>query len=419
VPAIQASKADVNGILKDEARGGASLKLGNFSKALVVVEVGLSCGLLVAAGLMIKSVVNLKYVDYPFPVDEIFTARVGLFESDYPTDETQRKFFRDLLGRLEGKPGVRAVAVASNLPAAGSGREHFAIAGTTYAADRDYPTARRAIITPGFFRTFAATVRDGREFTAFDKADSPPVAIVNQSFARKFFSGGNPIGMRIRQGRSDSTRPWMTVVGVAPDLMMGQVDNRTPEGIYVPLEQNPSRFMSIAIRTEGRPMALTSMVREHVGSIDRNLPIFLVNPLSQLIKDNTWFYGVFGSLFMIFGFAALFLASIGLYGVMSFSVSRRTQEIGVRIALGAQPVDVLRLVLRQGVIELLIGVAVGVGLAAGLSTMMSALLFQVEPWDPLIFACIVLALLAIGLIACLVPARRALRVDPIVALRYE
>ena len=202
-------------------------------------------------------------------------------------------------------------------------------------------------------------------------------------------------------------------------MYLGGPNNEDPEGFYLPLAQNPAPFMSIAVRTQGAPLALASMVRDEVKAIDPNLPIYWVNSLAQQFKDNTFFFGLFGTLFMIFGFVALFLAAIGLYGVMAFSVSRRTQEIGLRMALGATTGTVMKMILKQGAVQLGIGIALGLGIAVGLSRLLEFILFGVEPWDPTIFIVIVVTLTLVGLLACWVPAQRATRVDPMDALRYE
>jgi ABC-type antimicrobial peptide transport system permease subunit len=202
-------------------------------------------------------------------------------------------------------------------------------------------------------------------------------------------------------------------------MYLGGPNNEDPHGFYIPLAQNLARFTSIAMRTEVPAMGLATMVRDEVSAMDSNLPIYWVRTLEETMKASTFFFGVFGTLFMIFGFVALFLASIGLYGVMAFSVNRRTQEIGLRMALGANETRVVRLILRQGLWQLGVGVVVGLGLGAGLSRMMRIVLFQVEPWDPTIFAAIVVTLTLAGLLACSVPAKRATQVDPMDSMRYE
>ncbi len=421
LPALRASGANVHEILKDESRGTSSLRLGKLTKGLVVMEIALSCGLLVGAGLMIKSVVQLRTIDLGFATDDVFTARLGLFPATYPDTVSRLQFFDELRGRLGTLPGVRGAALTTNLPGLGTGRWSFAIEGTPYATDQDYPRARVAVITPGFFETFGVAVGEGRDFGAQDIRGSLPVTIVNASFARKFFPNESPIGRRIRQGRADSRLPWLTIVGIAPDMHMYGLgnDERDQEGFYLPLGQADAQFISIAVRGPRDPMALAPIVRDGVFAMDNDLPLYWVRTLSQGIAESTWFYRVFGTLFMIFGFTALFLGGVGLYGVMAFSVSRRTQEVGVRMALGAQTGDVLRLVLRQGLFQLGVGLFLGLALAAGLSHLLRIILFQVEPRDPVIFATIALVLFAIGMLASYFPARRATRVDPVAALRYE
>ena len=244
------------------------------------------------------------------------------------------------------------------------------------------------------------------------------MAIVNESFAAKFFEGEDPVGRRIRARQIDEA-PWITIVGVAPDMYIGDLENREPAGYYIPLAHNPTRFASIAVRAAGAPMSLTAAVRDEVSAIDADLPLYWVRTMRQTIDENNWHYQVFGSLFMAFGFAAMFLATVGLYGVMSFAVSRRTQEIGVRMALGASGRSVLQLVLRQGLWQIGLGLGIGVLLAGGLARLITVIMFGVQPWDPEVFAVVVAALSAAALLACLVPARRAMRVDPMVALRYE
>ncbi len=418
-PAVQSSGADVNEILKDESRGSSSLRIGKFSRGLVVAEIALSFGLLVGAGLMIRSVAKLRTIDYGFAPQEIFSARVGLFDSDYPDDPSRVRFFDEMRERLAALPGVRSAAIASNLPGLGSGRWRVGVEGKTYDRDQDYPMARGNSVSPGYFESFGASVLQGRDFTAQDRAETLPVAIVNQSFVQAFFPGESPVGRRFRVGDSTSEEPWVTIVGVVPDLFMGGPENEFPEGFYLPMAQKVARFMFMLARTDANPMALAPLVRDEVVAVDENLPIYWVRTLEQAIAESTWFYTVFGTLFVVFGGVALFLAAIGLYGVMSFAVSRRTKEVGVRMALGAERGDVLKLVLKQGLWQLAIGVVLGIGFGALLSRGLQEFLFEVGAMDPMTFVAIAVVLVSTGILASLIPARRATRVDPMVALRYE
>ncbi|HET9981982.1 MAG TPA: ABC transporter permease [Longimicrobiales bacterium] len=420
IPALQASRADVNEILKDEARGSSSFRMGKLSGALVIGEIALSCGLLVAAGLTVRSIVRLRSIDYGFDTTRLFTARVGLPEATYADSARRALFWAELQRRLRALPGVEQVSLTTSLPAAsGSMYSPFAKEGAAYAGDRDYPRTHVVAIGTGFFDALGSRVLDGRDFAERDGHGGFPVAIVNATFARKYFPGESPIGRRVRAGGRKSEAPWRTIVGVVPDLYADGVRNRQPEALYIPAAQDGSRFMSIVARTHGAPTALAGPVRDAVTALDADLPIYFVSTLARDIAKNTWFYRVFGTLFMVFGGAALFLAAIGLYAVMAFSVSRRTREVGVRMALGAGRSDVLRLVLRQGLRQIGIGLAIGIALSLGLTRLLATILFGVEPRDPTTLAAIVVVLTLTGMLACLLPARRAARVDPMAALRYE
>jgi predicted permease len=420
VPALQVSAGNVSEALKDEARGSSSLRMGKFSRTLVIAEIALSCGLLIGAGLMTKSVITLKTFDYGFATDNVFTARIGLFETNYPDSLKRQQFWTVLLDRFRAEPGVRAASYTTRLPALGSGQNNIAIEGKAYAADRDYPSARNDVITPDFFKTFNVPILHGRDFQLADAGGSIPVAVVNQSFARRFTPpGGSVIGLRFRPGDSRSKQPWITVVGLVPDMHMAGTDSTTLQGYYTPLAQSDQRFVSVAARVDGDPLAFGSVLRRTLAGIDPDQPIYFVRTETGAIEQNTWFYGVFGTLFMVFGAVALVLASVGLYGVMAFAVSRRTQEVGVRMALGAGRGDVLQMFLRQGAIQLVIGVSIGLVLAFFLAKGLRIMLFHVNTFDPVMFVAISAMLIVVGLIACFIPARRATRVDPLVALRYE
>ncbi len=422
-PAFRTSStSNLNVILQDESRGSSGARGGRLSKVLIVGEVALSCALLVGAGLMAKGIVQLRNYDFDFATTEVFSARVGLFEVDYPEPEMRTRFFTDLKEQLESVPGAESVALATSLPALGSGSTRFALEGATYPTDQDYPRAFVATITPDFFRSFDVDLGRGRDFNVLDGRDALPVAIVNQDFADTFFPQQNPIGRRFRQGGADSEADWMTIVGIAPNLLMESLvaDGDPPAGFYVPLAQQDIRFATILVRTVGNsPLTITPDVRRVVTTIDSELPIYNVTSVDGAIKDATWFYDVFGTLFIVFGAAALFLASVGLYGVLSFSVSRRTREMGVRMALGAEPGGVLRLVLKQGVIQVAIGLTIGMAMAYGLSNIVAILMFQVDPRDPTVFGAVAAMIVLVGTLASFIPAWRATSVPPMDALRSE
>jgi len=421
-PAIQVLKTDLHTTLKDEGRGSSGVLGGRLSKVLVVAEIALSCALLVGAGLMTKSIVKLKNYHFAFATENVFTARVGLFETMYPDTTARRQFWASLLERLQRMPGVAGAALTTRLPGGGGDGNQVMIEGQTYAADKDYPRGSVSDVTQGFFETFDVRTVEGREFSAQDVAGAMPVAIVNKEFAERHFRGVSPLGRRIREGTAQSTAPWRTIVGVAPNLIVRGIDPDVTDlsAYYIPVAQRNDRFLSIVVRaTRGDGLTLAPQVQSLVRALDPDLPIYEVRSMLGVIKNETWFFNVFGTVFVVFGAAALFMASVGLYGVLAFSVSRRVREMGIRMALGASARDVLGLIVRQGATQIAIGLVFGLALAFGLSRVLKVIMFDVEPSDPAVFAAIVLVISVVGLLASWVPARRATAVDPNEALRYE
>jgi predicted permease len=420
LPAIQSARADINSILKDASRGASTFRVGRASRMLVIFEIALSCGLLVSAGLMIKSVAQVRHMDPGFQTNGVFTARVG-FPADYPDTLAQHQFFTQLAQRLQTLPGVRAAALASGLPATQQGFSggRVALEGHTYTKDADYPNTLWLSATPGYFKTLSMPLVAGRTFTDADDSTSVQVAVVSESFARKIFPGVNAVGRRVKLGSITSKQPWLTIVGVVGDVFSGDNENPNQPELYRPYAQAPQPFNWIALRTDGPPSSLTQPVRALVSQLNPDIPLYWVSTLQYQVAKQLWFVRVFGTMFMIFGFIALFLAVIGLYAVMSFSVSRRAREVGIRMALGATSRGVVRLILRQGLVQLVIGTTVGLAFAAWISRLMSFILFQVDPRDPMIFGGVAVALGLSGLLACLGPASRATRIDPLVALRAD
>jgi len=422
VPAVKASGADLGEALKDENRGASSFRLGRMSAGLVVAEVAVSCALLIGAGLMIKSIVKMNSLELPFATENIFTARILLPEVEYPDRASRFQFYETLLPELEAIPGVEAATLSDGLPAGGNGLLVFEVDGHTYTSDGDFPSAREGVTTADYFRTFEVGVLQGRVFDSGDGPNSLPVVVVNQSFARTFFPGDNALGKRIRVGRRDTTQAWSTVVGVVPDLYMQGIGNLngSPAGFYRPVGQvEVGRGIAIALRTSTEPLSLTGEVRAAVASVDPDLPIYNVFSLERVMENATWMYRIFSTVFMALGFFALFLATVGLYGVMSFAVSLRTQEIGIRMALGAQWMQLVGLVMRRGVVQLGVGLALGISLAALAAGPIGQILYGVSPRDVFVFGTVVLALTLVGITASFVPAVRVTRVDPVEALTVE
>lgn len=422
LPALQASRVTAGSALKDDSRSSTSGRLGRFSSGLVIAELAVSCGLLIAAGLMIKSVVQLRNLPMPFAIDHVLTARVDLPRERYPDSAASIRFFEELLPRLRTVPGVESATLSDGLPAAGNGVIPVQIEGKSYAHENDSPLAREGIVTPGYFETFQTTLLNGREFTTHDNAAGQPVAIVNESFARVHFTGVDPVGRQIRRIRPGGQEPWLTIVGVVPDLIMEGIGNNgaSPIGYYIPIAQSDvANGVRIAVRTPGDAAALTPLVRAAVASLDPNLAIYDVRPMRLVIEQQTWFYNTFGTFFMAFGICALLLAAAGLYGVMSFAVSQRTREMGVRSALGAQGLQLVALVMRRSLVQLAVGVVLGLTLAIFASGALQPVLYHVDPQDATVFAGVVIMLVVVSVLASLLPARRVTKIDPVRALAVE
>lgn len=422
IPALQAARVSAGTALKDDSRASTSGRMGRFSSGLVVVELAVSCGLLIAAGLMIKSVAQLKNVPMPFAIDNVLTARVDLPRDAYPDSAASIRFFEQLLPRLQAVPGVEAATLSDGLPAAGNGAISVQIEGKPYQHQSDYPLAREGIVTPGFFETFQTRLLNGREFTTADNATGQPVAIVNESFAKRHFPGVDPVGRQIRRILPKGQEPWLTIVGVVPDLLMEGIgnNNANPAGYYIPIAQSDvANGVRIALRTRGDAASLTPLLRSALASLDPELALHEVSSMRRVITRQTWFYTTFGTFFMAFGICALLLAAAGLYGVMSFAVTQRTREMGVRSALGAHGSQLIGLVMRRTVVQLGIGIVLGLLLAVGASGALQPVLYRVDPRDPTVFMAVILTLAIVSLIASFLPARRVTRIDPVAALANE
>jgi predicted permease len=420
IPAWQAARANASEVLKDDSRASTSFRLGRLSRALVVLEIALSVGLLVGAGLTIKSVINLTRTDFGFDTRQVFVSRIELPGRAYPDPAARHRFYRELLAQLERVPGVPAIALTSGVPGLGLDPAPYEIEGRVYQSRRDYPRAPLGIASPAFVDIIAAQPMRGRTLTAADDGHSEPVALVSATFAQREFPAGNAIGSRIRLPMGPLEVPWRTIVGIIPDANLGGLNYPDQAGIIVPLAQaEPGDEMMIVARTSGAPLDITTLMRAAVATVDPQLPLYDVNTLRKAIDGEGVIYWIFGSMFVIFGLAALLLAAIGVYGVMSAGVRQRTREIGVRMALGASRAAVLRLVLGQALIQLGLGLALGLALAFFLGRLLTVILFRVAPTDPITFFAIISVMTGVALLATLLPAARAARVHPIESLRHD
>jgi len=420
-PALQMSRPDLERSLRETGtRAVGSGRRNRLRGTLVVAEVALSLALLVGAGLMVRSFTRLANVSPGFETRNRAMATVPLPPASYGEDRQQVAFYRELLGRLRAAPGVTAAGVINRFPLRGSSNVMgFTVEGQDPEDQRRTPGALTNAVSPDYFRVMGIPLLQGRTFRDADREDAPPVAIINETMARHFWPDESAVGKRLKFGLPDSEAPWMEIVGVVEGVRHFDLERRPQFQLYRPFEQDPSRRLSVVVQGTAGPGALTRVVRTEVQAIDPNQALYDVMSLDAVVSESIWQWGFFSALFWIFGGIAALLAAVGLYGVVSYLVSQRTQEIGIRMALGAQGGDVMSLVVRQGSKLIVLGLAVGLVLGLGIGQLMGGLLYEVSGTDPLILGGVTLMLAIVALIACAVPAVRALNVDPVEALRYE
>ncbi|HWP43840.1 MAG TPA: ABC transporter permease, partial [Blastocatellia bacterium] len=420
VPALHASKPDFNESLKEGSKGASKgAQGGRIRSALVIVEVALALVLLAGAGLMIRSFLRLQEVDPGFNPHNLLTLRVQLPQSKYPDAEKIVPFYQQAIERIRALPGVQSAGAVSVLPLSGSYSS-----GTTQverppvADDHVAFEADRRSVSPDYFKAMGIPLLRGRLFTDHDRADSEQVAIIDEKFAKRFWPNDDPIGRRIKRGTNPQT-PWITIVGVVGHVKHYDLNTEGREQVYFPHTQFAGSSMFIAVRTEGDPLSMVGAVRNAVWDVDPDQPVSQIMAMSSLVSDSVAQARFNTLLLTIFAAAAVTLASVGVYGVMNYSVSQRTHELGIRMALGADRRDILELVIRQGVMLSTAGVALGIAGAYIVTQFMESLLYGVSATDSTTFGAVSILLVLIALLASYIPARRATRVDPIVALRHE
>jgi predicted permease len=424
-PALHVSKAGAGQGLKEGGRGAVGNRRARwFTGSMVVTELALAVVLLAGAGLMIRSFLNLERLNLGFSPDHLITMRLQLPDQKYDSPQSRVAFYDRLLPKLGAVPGVESVAVATTMPPFRAFGRTFEIEGRPVPRDEDEQLRAPVVtITPAFFDVLGRGVLRGRQFGDGDGSPGSETVIVNERFALKFFPGEDPIGRRIRllEGNSKpgSTAPaWRTIVAIGPPIR--QAETRQIENdpvIYTPLRQDAPAGASLVARSQLPPASLVDVLRRAVQEVDADQPLFTIQTLDQMMDEERWPFRLFGATFGIFGLIGLALASVGLYAVMAYAVTQRTSEIGVRMALGAQPKDVRWMVLRVGLIQLAVGLSLGLAGAYLLSTVMERALVGITASDPATFAGITVILTVVALAACLIPARRATRIDPLVALR--
>jgi predicted permease len=421
-PALQVSKVDLNDVLKEGGRGSAGSRRKSFRKLLVVGEVALSLMLLVGSGLLLQSFSNLRGLDPGFRSDHVLTMRLVVPDTKYKDFAKRTEFFQRVLERLRAVPGVKVAGFTSALPLTWPGGTNgFTPEGMALKRDVTYDANNR-VVTPGYFEAMRIRLRRGRLFKVSDGKDAPLVAIINETMARKFWLDQDPIGRRFKMSSPDRDAPWIRIVGITGDVRQMTLNEPPRQEMYFPYWQAKDNWMvprDLVIRTTGDPQSLARAARQAVWSIDRDQPVSNVMTLDDLLDQEVAQRRVQSMLLGTLAALALILASVGIYGVLSYLVTQRTQEIGVRVALGADAAHVFRTVAGQGMVLTAIGIVTGVLASLLLSRLLMSLLFGVNPTDLLTYLGAVAVFTAVALLACYIPARRAAKVDPMVALRYE
>jgi len=422
-PSLLSSRTNVTGTLKEGGRG-ATMGRGRhrLRGALVVAEVTLALVLLVGAGLLVRSFQGLLNVNENYSPATLLTMNMSLPDTQYATPAARLNFQEQVQRRIAAIPGIQASALATHVPYAdggGIGTDDFTIEGRPLTRREDSREAILETASASYFGVMNIALRDGRFLTDADGVDSPKVALVSASLVRKYFNGENPIGHRIKVGKVDSEKPWMTVVGVVSDLHYSWINKEDTPTLYRSYRQAPPGYTTLVMRTNGDPLKFAATVRGEIANVDPNLPMYNIKSMDKVITESIVGIAYVAVMMTVLGAIALVLASVGIFGVMSYSVSERTHEIGIRMSQGAQTRDILSLVLRGGMGMTLLGLAIGLPISFVLARTMSAILFNVQSSDPIAFLVLPLLLASVAALACYLPARRAAGLDPLRALRHE
>jgi putative ABC transport system permease protein len=418
LPALRTGRGDLSATLRDESRGSTGQRTNRIMAGLVVLEIALSLALLVGTGLMGRSVQAVQPERLGMPHADIMTARVSL-----PRDrdaDARRAYYRAFEDALARAPSAAAVGLGSVLPMTHSPFTRFALDGEVHERYDDQPPIRQAAVSSGWFAAYGVQATRGRLFDVTDGPDAPPSVIVNESFVQRYFTDRDPVGERIRLGADPDA--WRTVVGVVPDLWAGALDSspdRNPPAVYLPFAQAPPLSAAIAVRVRTPPLEFVPALRAAAFEAEPDVPLHEIATMTSVIENNSWFYGMAASIFGICGLSTLILATVGTYGVIAYSVGRRTREFGIRMAMGARRGDILRLVVGNGAAQVALGLAIGLALALVIARGVSTLLFGVSMTDPLVLVGTTAVLCAVAVAAMIIPARRAAGTDPLDALRAE
>jgi putative ABC transport system permease protein len=419
-PALQVSRGNLHETLKEGTRGN-SVARSFMRSTLVVVQVAFALVSLVGALLFVRTFMNLGGADLGFDTKPLMAMRFYLPGEVYEAQDAKLRRVEDVVRRVEALPGVRAAFASNLVPLSGGGGGGTVVVDGRPAQANERTGIAFIGVTPHVNSTLGIATTDGRDFTAAEGWSHTPVAVINQTMAKRFWPGGKPVGGRFRLAE-DTKAGWFTVVGVTPDANVFGIDpsNEQPPAVaYVPYAYQQALNTGLTVRVDGEPTSITAAVRAALRASDPNLPMFQVRTISEARRLSFWQYGLYGWIFGTIGMMGLLLAAIGVYGVLSYSVSQRTQEIGVRMALGAGHVDILGLVVGHGLLLACIGIGAGLALSAVTMPLARSLLYNVSPFDPFTFSAVAMFLVLVAFLASYVPARRATRVDPIGALRGE
>lgn len=424
IPILRISRSDIIEIMKSgtkTATSGVSVRW--WSDALVVSEVALGLLLLVGAGLMLRSFASLVNISPGFDPKNVLTGEIGMTSAEYKSHEVRANYINQTLDRLKALPGVESAAFIAPMPFSGGNvGSDFRIEGRPIPEPGHEPSASNRSVTPGYFQTIRIPLRKGRYFTEQDQRDGVGAAIINEALASQYFHDEDPIGKYIsnigaNQNEGDPKR-WQ-IVGIIGNVHHRSLTLEPRPEIYLPYQQNSWDWGSFIVRTTNEPQLLTRGFTEAVSAADRTVPVTKVQPLMQAISDTTAQPRFYTLLFALFGATGLLLTMSGIYGVMSFTVTQQAREIGIRVALGAQRGDLMHLVVGHGLALALIGIGLGLFVAFGMSGLLQTLLFGVDKSDPMTLVAVATLLMLVALVACWIPARRAMKVDPMVALRHE
>ena len=425
-PALHASKDASHIVVKESGRGTIGARRERwFSTGMVILELALTVVLLAGSGVMMRSFLSLYAVDIGVDVDRLMTMDIQLPASRYATADSRRAFVEQLEPRLEAIPGVEAAAVTTGVPGRDGGERLLEIERAGGGTGPPPVHVSTVTITPRFFETAGVRLVRGRNFTDLDGAPGAETVIINERLAAQFFPGEDPIGRRLRFTEREPARgkpvdAWRTITGISGSILHGSsLDLYQNAVVYIPYQQEPASAASLLVRTALPAASVMDSVRRQVQGIDRDQPVQAIQTLAQVLSTDRWWYRTWGGVFAAFAIIALLLSSVGLYAVMSYAVTRRTQEIGVRMAIGAQPREVSWLILKRGLAQLAAGLVIGLAAALGLTSVLRLGLTDVGPHDPVTFIAMAMLVTIVAIAACLVPARRATRVDPVIALRAE